>query len=132
MIRQRKFVRFSGSGCRACKAEIARIAQTDRVTYREDDPPFRYDCPSCRSVWGPFVKARPPEVVEMRPVEPWDVEFFEAQASAKCTRCGKPICLLGTFGTWGDSEPEGVVINGAPYCRNCVEKTGRIIEGMAS
>jgi hypothetical protein len=132
MIRHRKFVRFSGRGCTGCKWEIARIARIDQVTYREDDPPFRYECPSCRSVWGPFVKVRPPKTIEMRRVEPWDFEFFEAPSSRKCRRCGKPICLFGTFGTWGDSEPEGTVINGAAYCWDCVEKTAGIIEVMHS
>jgi hypothetical protein len=132
MIRQRKFVKFSGRGCRECKAEIRRIAQIDRVSYREDDPPFHYDCPSCHTVWGAYVKARSFEVVEMRNAEPYDFEFFEALSSAKCTRCGSSISLIGTFGTWGGSEPDGMTINGAAYCLNCAEKTARIIETMAS
>jgi hypothetical protein len=132
MIRQRKFICVSGGRCRDCKAEIKRIAQTDRITYREDDPPFRYDCPSCGSVWGPYVKVRLPEAIEMHRVKRFDLELFETLSSTKCTRCGKPICLFGTFGTWGDSEPEGIVINGATYCWDCTEKTARIIEGMAS
>jgi Zn finger protein HypA/HybF involved in hydrogenase expression len=132
MIRDHKFVKFSGCGCRDCKAEIARIAQIDRITYREDDPPFRYDCPSCGSVWGLYVKARSSEAVEMRNVRPSDWKLIEAQSSAKCTRCGKSIRLYGTFGSLGDSEPEGTVTNGAAYCWDCAEKTARVIEGMAS
>jgi len=104
MIQHRKFVKSSGKGCRECKAEIRRIGQIDRLTYREDDPPFRYDCPSCGSVWGPHMKAH--------------------------SSCGKPICLAASFGSFGDSEPEGIVINGAAYCWDCVEKTAGIIEGM--
>jgi hypothetical protein len=132
MIRQRKFVKFSGCGCRECKAEIRRIAQIDRVSYHEDDPPFRYDCPSCHTVWGPYVNGRSLEVIEMRRAEPWDFELFEAQSSTKCTRCGRPLCLLGTFGSFGEEEPDGLVINGAGYCLNCMEKTAEIIEVMSS
>lgn len=130
MIRQRKFVKFSGRGCRECKAEIRRIAQIDRVSYREDDPPFRYECPSCHTVWGAYTKARSFEVVEMRDAERCDLEFFEALSSAKCTRCGSSISLTETFGTWGDSEPDGLIINGGAYCWNCMEKTAKTIEGM--
>jgi hypothetical protein len=132
MIQHRKFVKSSGNGCRECKAEIRRIGQIDRITYREDDPPFRYDCPSCGSVWGPHMKAPSSETVQMRGAEPCDFELFEELSSTKCARCGKLICLAGSFGSFGDSEPEGTVINGAAYCWDCVEKTAGIIEGMPS
>jgi hypothetical protein len=130
MIRQRKFVCVSGSRCRDCKAEIKRIALTDRVTYRENDPPFRHDCRSCGSVWGPYVKAHSSEEIEMPPVEAFDFELFEALSSTKCTGCGKPICMVGTFGSFGDSVPEGTLIEGAAYCLDCAEKTPRIIEAF--
>jgi len=69
--------------------------------------------------------------VKVRKVRRLQLKFCEAQADMKCTRCGKSICLNGAFGTWGESEAEGLLINGAAYCWDCMEKTAGIIEKAA-
>jgi hypothetical protein len=69
--------------------------------------------------------------VTMRTARRSDFEYFEALSSATCTHCGKSICLSGTFGTFGEQEPEGLLTNGAAYCLDCMERTVKTIEASA-
>ncbi|SRR6266436_3681222 len=134
MIRHRVYSRVSGRGCRDCKGEIARLSMM-RKSNCENDGPSRYDCPSCHALWGRLVTSRMLDIsfagIKLRPVRRLDRKFFEAQSDAKCTRCGKPICLNGTFGEFGEREPEGLLVSGAAYCWDCVEKTAEIVEEAA-
>ncbi len=106
-----------GRGCRRCKSETGRLAQMP-VLNGETDAPSRYECPSCHSRWGRVLKPRM-------------LDFFEAASQQRCTRCGKPICLNGTFGNLGEQEPEGLLINGASYCSDCMERTAEVVEEAA-
>lgn len=134
MIRHRLFSRVSGRGCSDCKEEIARLAQIQKPN-GENDGPFRYECPSCHSLWGRFVNLRmldlSPDTVGVSRVRRSERQFFEAQADAQCPCCGKPICLNGTFGDLGEREPEGLLLNGAAYCWDCAQKTAVIVEEAA-
>ncbi len=73
-----------------------------------------------------------PAWVKIRHARRSDLEFFEAQSDTKCTRCGKRISLLRTSGDFGDSQPEGLLIEGAPYCWDCMGRTLETIAAMHS
>ncbi len=112
------------------------MGQVERET-KGSEKLFRYECPPCHSVWCRYEKARltmltfcPTGEVEVRRVRRSDLQLLEAESSAKCTRCGKAISLLGTFGSWGESEAEGLLLNGAAYCWNCAEKTAEIEQSV--
>ncbi len=48
-----------------------------------------------------------------------------------CTGCRKSVSLLGTAGSLGESEPEGLLIEGAVYCWQCAEEAMRAVERIA-
>jgi hypothetical protein len=127
MVEHRRFEKKSGRGCFDCEGKIARLAQESSP---DEDSCFNYECSFCGSVWGPSLNSGSVSKVKLRRVRRSDLKLLEPQSSTKCTRCGKPICLSGTFGSFGDEEPGGLVINGAAYCWNCMEKTAKTIEGM--
>jgi hypothetical protein len=134
VIRHRVYSRVSGRGCADCKGEIARLAQKQKSN-DENDGPSRYECPSCHSVWERLITCRMLDIsltgIEARRMRRLDRKFFEAQSDAKCTRCGKPICLNGAFGEFGEREPEGLLVSGAAYCWDCAERTAAIVEEAA-
>ncbi len=144
------FIRHSGEGCSHCHKKVAQM----RESLRGNDRVFHYVCPFCHSAWcrqireygtlreflargivpdgyDPKGAGAPTGEVEVRRVRRSDLELLEAESSAKCTRCGKAISLLGRFGSWGESEAEGLLIEGAAYCWNCMQKTAEVIEQSA-
>src|SRR5215470_16644366 len=42
-----------------------------------------------------------------------------------CVGCQESISVSAAFGDFGESEPEGVLIEGAPYCWGCAEEVMR-------
>jgi len=72
----------------------------------EETCPDTYRCPICGAVWMFCV----PEL---------------------CAGCQKPVSVFSTFGSVGESEPEGVLIEGAPYCWTCAEEEMGKIERTA-
>jgi hypothetical protein len=67
-----------------------------KLLQSEDTCPETYRCPMCRARWI----------------------FCDAEV---CTGCRKPVSLFGTAGSIGESEPEGLLIEGAAYCWQCAE-----------
>lgn len=68
--------------------------------------PETYRCPLCKARWI----------------------FCEAEV---CTGCQKSVSLFVTFGDFGESEPEGVLIEGSAYCWECAEEVMRTVERTA-
>jgi hypothetical protein len=68
--------------------------------------PDTYCCPVCRARWI----------------------LCDAEV---CTGCRESVSVLATFGDLGESEPEGVLIEGAPYCWECAEEVMRMVERTA-
>lgn len=127
MIEHRRFEKKSGRGCSGCKGKIARLAQESSP---DEDISFNYDCSFCHTVWGPFLDSGSAIKVKQRRARHSDLRLLEAQSPTKCTRCGRPICVLERFGTFRERESGGLIINGAAYCLNCAEKTAEIVEAM--
>lgn len=48
-----------------------------------------------------------------------------------CVGCRKSISLFGTWGSFGESEPEGLRLEGAAYYWECAEEAMRTVERMA-
>lgn len=48
-----------------------------------------------------------------------------------CAGCQKPVSVFATFGSVDESDPEGVLIEGAPYCWECAEEAMRMVERTA-
>lgn len=57
---------------------------------------------------------------------------MEGLVSEKCSGCGKSFALLMTSGVFGDREPEGLLLNGVPYCFGCADEAARKIEEGAN
>ena len=129
MIERRRLEKKSGRGCPDCEGKIARL---DQESSPDQNASFNYECAFCHSVWGPSLDSGSASEGKLRRVRRSDWKLLEAQSSTKCTRCGKPICLSGTFGSFGNEEQDGLTINGAAYCFDCAEKTAEIIEAMTS
>ncbi len=72
----------------------------------EETCPETYCCPMCRARWI----------------------FCDAEV---CAACQKPVSVFATFGSVHESEPEGVLIEGAPYCWECAEEAMRTVERTA-
>ncbi len=51
----------------------------------------------------------------------------EADAEV-CAGCRESVSLLGTAGSLGESEPEGLFIEGTVYCWQCAEEAMRTVE----
>jgi len=77
-----------------------------KLLQSEETCPETYRCPMCKARWI-FLCPR------------------------KCTVCGEFISLYGTWGSFGESEPEGLLIEGAAYCWECAEEAMRTVERRA-
>jgi hypothetical protein len=76
------------------------------VLLSERTCPDTYRCPVCRARWI----------------------FCDAEV---CAGCQAPVSLFATFGDFGESEPKGVLIEGAAYCWECAEEAMRTVEQTA-
>ena len=72
----------------------------------EETCPDTYRCPICGALWI----------------------FCDAEL---CAGCQKSVSVFGTFGGVGESEPEGVLIEGATYCWECAEEAMGTVERTA-
>jgi hypothetical protein len=48
-----------------------------------------------------------------------------------CAACQKLVSVFAAFGSVDESEPEGVLIEGAAYCWECAEEAMRTVERTA-
>ena len=48
-----------------------------------------------------------------------------------CAGCQESVSVFATFGSVDESEPEGVLIEGAAYCWECAEEAMRTVEQTA-
>jgi len=76
------------------------------VLLSERTCPDTYRCPVCRARWI----------------------FCDGEV---CTGCQESVSVFATSGDLGESEPEGVLIEGAPYCWECAEEVMRMVERTA-